>query len=119
MLQDNWDSAKALLDTAGDLLGETSALPVGCEVPQQTKSEVRLLKAEASNRQIVSQARAALQEGGPKGDVGHLNLTLIEVQPLEDAVEQAMCLGPATGEARCLVATCVHLRAVRLALMAG
>jgi len=51
--------------------------------------------------------------------VGHLNLTLIEVQPLEDAVEQAICLGPATEEARCLVASCVHLRAVRLVLMAG
>jgi len=119
VLDDDWRKVQSALESSGDLTGETSALPIGCVVPQETLDEVKLLRAEASNRQIIALAKDALTQGGPKGDVGHLNLTLIEVQPLEDAVEQALCFGPETAEARCLVATCIHLRAVRLSLMAG
>jgi len=60
VMQGSWDSAKSLLDTASDLLGESSALPVGCVVPHATLHEIRLLRAEASNRKIISQARTAL-----------------------------------------------------------
>jgi len=122
VMEGQWDHVEALLDEAvtADVLGSpTRPLPHGLDVPAHTLHEVALLRGEAENRRAVRALTLALEQGRPSGDTGHLNLTLVDARPLEEAVELAVRLRVPTADARCLVATCVHVRACRLAVMAG
>ena len=119
LLDADWVGVESLLEASRDLLGIRKPLPPGCEVLDETLNEVALMRAEVDNRKVIGILKRALLEGRPDGDIGHLNLASISVEPLEDALEVALRLGAKTPEAKCLVSTCIHIRAMRIALMGG
>ncbi|KAA0165511.1 hypothetical protein FNF31_01856 [Cafeteria roenbergensis] len=122
LLDGLWDHVEAVLEdpaTVGVLGGPSRPLPAECEVPPHSAAEIALLRGEAENKRAVRALVSAIAEGRPTGDTGHLAIGLVDVRPLEDAIELALRLGAPTAHARCLVATCLHVRSWRLALMAG
>jgi hypothetical protein len=58
---------------------------------------------------------AALRQGAAEGEIGRLDIGTLDVKPLEDALRLTLQLGPETPEARCLAATVLHVRSLRLA----
>jgi hypothetical protein len=119
LLEGKWDQLEGIVRTCGPLLGEGKALAKTMVVPSATKEEVALLRLECDNRRALRACREALQEGRPVGDIGHLSIGLIDARPLEEAIDLSIRLQAPTMEVRCLIATCLHMRACRLSLMSG
>lgn len=118
-LSEDFAAVQTLLDTAGDVLGTTVPLPSDCVVPERTLREVALLQGECDDRRIKDAIRTAIITGAPRGQVGRLNLSLVEVKPLEHAIDLALQLTCQTRGARSLAATAALLRSMRLALIAS
>ena len=119
LLDADWVGVESLLEASRDLVGIRKPLPPDCHVPDETLAEVALMRNEVDNRKVIGVLKRSLQEGRPEGDIGHLNLASISVDSVEEALDVALRLGAKTPEAKCLVSTCIHMRAMRISLMAG
>lgn len=82
-------------------------------------AELKLYSEEASNRRVMAALRTAILSGGPVGSVGKLVLSSLDIKGLEDAVRAGLATGTVTEEAAQLLASAVHLRALRLCLEGG
>lgn len=119
LLSRDWDSVESLLESSSEVLGLSGTLPPGCDVPKACTLEFGVLAAEINNRRVQQKLRAALQTGVPLGEVGHLNLTMIDWTGLESALQYAMKVGVITRTARQLTATASLIRALRRSLSEG
>jgi sugar diacid utilization regulator len=119
VLEEDWASVESLLSASGEVLGKTAPLPFGCDVPATLLREVDLYRIEANNRRIVKALADAINDGAALGEIGALDIGSIDVRKLEEGIRIGLQLGCETREAKCLAATAVHLRSMRLALMGG
>ena len=115
----DWDSVESLMESSSELLGLSGALPPECQVPRACTVEFGMLAAEINNRRVQQKLRAALHAGMPLGEVGHLNLSMIDVTGVETALQFAMKVGVITKQARQLTATASLIRALRRSLVDG
>ena len=121
VMEDDWPAVESLLVAGAAVLGmaEGQSEEDRAAVPATVRSEMDLYRAEAYNRRIVETFRNALRTKQASGEIGRLNMAEVDPKPLEEAVRLAMSLGVKTAEARGLLATSVHMRALRLALLGG
>lgn len=121
VVDDDWASVESLLVAGAAVLGlaEGQSPDEKAAVPAAVNTETELYRAEAYNRRIIETLRAALTTRQATGEIGRLNLSDVDSKPLEVAIKLALQLGPKTPEAKCLLSTAVHLRALRLALLGG
>jgi hypothetical protein len=121
VMEDDWPSVESLLVAGAAVLGTAAGQTEEdrAAVPAAVCAETDLYRAEAYNRRIVETFRSALRTKQATGEIGRLNLGEVDGKPLEDALRLAMTLGTKTPEARCLLATALQVRAMRLALLGG
>jgi hypothetical protein len=112
-------SVESLLGASNDVLGKHAPLPSDCVVPASLQHELELYQREANNRKILASISAGLAEGGPTGEIGKLDVSSLDVKKLEHAIKLTLHLGCESVEAKCLLATALHARSMRLALMGG
>jgi hypothetical protein len=124
--EDDWAAVESLLIAGAPLVaaaaaaapsapGAADAAPLGGGIHR----ELKLYGDEASNRRVMAQLRAAILTGGPVGSVGKLVLSSLDTKALEEAVRVGLASGTVTAEASQLLASAVHLRALRLCLEGG
>jgi hypothetical protein len=114
----DWDSVETFLHSSADLFGPPETLPPKCQAPGPCAAEFALLRAEVDDRRVQEALRAALATGGPVGDIGHLNVGVVEVAGLEAGLELALQLGARSAPSRALVATASMIRGLRRSLVA-
>eukprot|EP01138_Halocafeteria_seosinensis_P015798 gb/GECG01016122.1/.p1 GENE.gb/GECG01016122.1/~~gb/GECG01016122.1/.p1 ORF type:complete len:2167 (+),score=323.76 gb/GECG01016122.1/:1-6501(+) len=114
VLDEHWYAIESIAESCVSCIQTNPSL-----VPEEASREIYLVEEEVRNRRVVTALKDSLYEGRPEGEIGRLNLAAIDVQPLEDAMGLTLDIGLTTKEARCLVATCVHVRSLRITLMGG
>lgn len=121
VLESDWAAVEALVAKGAAPLGLDPAkqLEDECVVPPEVLAEVEFYKNEAQNRRIVEVARKAITVGAPQGAIGELALNSIDVAPMETAIRLAVSIGCKTVQAKALVSTALHIRALRLCLLSG
>ena len=81
--------------------------------------ELTLARLELENRLITKELHAALMVGAASGVVGDLDVSTIDLQALDDAIEDATTVGCTTTEAHNLLETAILVRNIRGALSGG
>ena len=87
------------------------------QLPDVSRPEVQLAKAELDNHTIVYQLTEALSKGAATGEVGFLDLSAVDAKTLLDRVQVVEEMGIHTRQAEALVAIAKIIRRVRLLMV--
>jgi hypothetical protein len=88
-------------------------------LPEVSRPEVQLAKAELDNHTIVYQLTEALSKGAAAGEVGFLDLSSVDSKSLAERIHLVEEMGIHTRQAEALVAIAKIIRRVRELMVCG